>query len=130
MIDLHKAFSFGPVPQGQQRIQVDWDCPVELPYYEGHFPGQAILPGAAVLDASLLLAQKAWGEQLRLRKVISAKFVSPVLPGMKIRIIAERLSAEASATECNYQWVNLESGEPLAEVSYVLDFATASAAKL
>lgn len=124
MIDQHQAFPFNvsPLPSEATEISYEWDCPVQLPYYEGHFPGQAILPGVAVLDASLELTRRAWDRSLKLRKVISMKFSSTVRPGMKIRIHVKREAQNQWLTE----WTDLATGENLA----YLDFETASAAKL
>ncbi len=48
------------------------------PAYDGHFPGQPVLPGVVLLDAALhALAERQDGSV----QLHSAKFLSPVRPG-------------------------------------------------
>lgn len=57
--------------------------PADHPAYDGHFPGQPILPGVVLLDAALhVLAERQDGPgKLGSAQLKSAKFLSPVRPG-------------------------------------------------
>ncbi|HEV2682095.1 MAG TPA: hydroxymyristoyl-ACP dehydratase [Rhodanobacter sp.] len=48
------------------------------PALPGHFPGQPLVPGVLLLE-QVALALRAWRGQ-RLRRVLEAKFVAPLLP--------------------------------------------------
>jgi 3-hydroxymyristoyl/3-hydroxydecanoyl-(acyl carrier protein) dehydratase len=59
----------------------DLPIPADHPAYAGHFPGQPILPGVVILDASLrAIAEHAGRTAVRWR-IEHAKFKSPVAPG-------------------------------------------------
>ena len=50
------------------------------PAYEGHFPGRPLLPGVVLIaEAMAALDAREW-------TVVSAKFLSPVEPGMPLAI--------------------------------------------
>lgn len=53
------------------------------PAYDGHFPGQPILPGVVLLDAALhaLAERQDRAANFGLVQLKSAKFLSPVRPG-------------------------------------------------
>ncbi|PTQ99674.1 3-hydroxyacyl-[acyl-carrier-protein] dehydratase [Mucilaginibacter yixingensis] len=50
------------------------------PIFEGHFPGQPVLPGACMLDMVKAITSVALGQQLRLVKADNLKFITPVDP--------------------------------------------------
>ncbi len=74
--------------------------------FQGHFPGNPIVPGVAQIMAVLLTAQSETGP-LRLREVVRSKFVRMIRPGERLRVhttsqtTAEglRLAAECATDE-------------------------------
>jgi len=52
--------------------------------FRGHFAGKPVLPGVCLVQAALVLAERAGGEPLRLLEVASAKFFRPVLPEVEV----------------------------------------------
>lgn len=61
--------------------------------FDGHFPGDPVLPAVIQLLAALLLAERVEGRRLRLAAVPSAKFLRPVRPGEEI-VVTCRVRSE------------------------------------
>ncbi len=81
--DIGIAPPLSPVPP----FVTEWTVPVDLPYFNGHFPGFAVFPGVGIVDATLFFLQRALSNpNLTLSGVPSAKFLNPVSPGQKVRI--------------------------------------------
>ena len=52
--------------------------PAEFIGFQGHFPGKPILPGVCKIQAVMVMLQ-AWEKRdIRLKEIVSAKFLSPV----------------------------------------------------
>ena len=73
----------------------DIDLPVaaDHPAYAGHFPGRPVLPGVVLLAESLAVLEKRVPGGLTAWTLASVKFVSPVLPGMALRLRHQRLDS-------------------------------------
>lgn len=69
------------------------------PALEGHFPGNPIVPGVLILD-EVLHAARQWQGELRLRRVESVKFTSPLKPGTAFSIKLHRESRSRISFEC------------------------------
>jgi 3-hydroxymyristoyl/3-hydroxydecanoyl-(acyl carrier protein) dehydratase len=64
----------------------DLPIPVDHPAYAGHFPGQPILPGVVILDASLRVIAEHSGRTPVRWRIVHAKFKSPVAPGESLTV--------------------------------------------
>jgi 3-hydroxymyristoyl/3-hydroxydecanoyl-(acyl carrier protein) dehydratase len=75
MIEPKKSFQFSKAFQ--------WEVPADLSYFDGHFPGNPVLPGIAIIDASLeaIRLERGMEEPPYVRKVDSAKFTQVIQPG-------------------------------------------------
>lgn len=62
-------------------LEFVWTVPCEHPAFEGHFPGQPILPGVVLLDQVFQLAQQAVPYIAEGWELGQAKFLSTVGPG-------------------------------------------------
>ena len=52
--------------------------PADFIGFQGHFPGKPILPGVCKIQAVMVMLQ-AWEKRdIRLKEIVSAKFLSPV----------------------------------------------------
>lgn len=60
------------------------------PAFAGHFPGNPILPGVALLDAALLDIATACGLDLAECRLAAAKFHAFVRPGAALALESER----------------------------------------
>ena len=54
--------------------------PASFGGFQGHFPGNPILPGVCILQSLRIGLERAWQMPLRLVEIVSAKFSSPVRP--------------------------------------------------
>ncbi len=54
----------------------------KLPWFEGHFPGNPILPGFAIVETSIQCLREAMGFLGSMHyTLVQAKFLQPVRPG-------------------------------------------------
>ena len=70
------------------------DVPVDSPWFSGHFPGQPILPGIALVymaEQAIIQDALAKGEQLQLHTLKRVRFTQPVRPGetLSLNIVSE-----------------------------------------
>src|SRR5690606_27073371 len=67
-------------------VLVKWTVPADLPYFQGHFPGQPVFPAVGIVDATLHALSVHHGSKLTLAGVPQAKFLHPILPGQTVQI--------------------------------------------
>lgn len=60
--------------------------PLDHPAAEGHFPGNAIIPGAVLLGETLRLIEAELGRSLSPFEIRTAKFFLPTRPGDRVVI--------------------------------------------
>ncbi len=65
---------------------VYWTVPADHPAFAGHFPGQPILPGVALLDTVVHTVAAATGISLDVCAISSVKFLGPARPGDALAI--------------------------------------------
>ena len=58
----------------------------DFPGFQGHFPGNPILPGACLIEAAVQLVAQGTGQNLVLAEVERLKFFSPVSPGNEVKL--------------------------------------------
>ncbi len=61
------------------------------PAYEGHFPGNPILPGVVILAEALASIAQSTGVPVEQWEVASTKFLEPVTPGTPLTLTHERM---------------------------------------
>jgi 3-hydroxymyristoyl/3-hydroxydecanoyl-(acyl carrier protein) dehydratase len=119
MIDPQIIFSFPKIEStATGGFRTKWTVPDQLPYFDGHFPGNPILPAVAILDASQEFLRLAGLPVNPLKLTLKkAKFLALVEPGMNLEISAEPLNAQWLV-----RWNNPEAAraQSLCEVSFSL----------
>jgi len=58
----------------------------DFPGFQGHFPGNPILPGACLIEAAVQLISSGTRQDLLLAEVERVKFFSPVKPGEEVKL--------------------------------------------
>ncbi len=69
--------------------------PTEFVGFKGHFPGRPVLPGVCLIQTALVALSRALDKPVELKRLVSAKWMVPVLPGEEIVL---SLSLKASET--------------------------------
>lgn len=70
-----------------------WKVPADLPYFDGHFPGNPIFPAVGIVDASVYILKKILNQpKLYVPHYPVAKFMSPISPESTVRIELKQLN--------------------------------------
>lgn len=77
--------------RGETRLDID----ARHPAFEGHFPGQPILPGVVLLSEALAVIEALESRPAQHWMIASAKFLSPARPGEPLVMTHERLASGA-----------------------------------
>lgn len=75
---------------------VNFIVPASLPWFDGHFPGQPVLPAVITAEISDALIEKVYGISPQL--VSNAKFKGPIFPGMEMTVSLSRHSEDSVST--------------------------------
>lgn len=90
----------GEIQSGKENeIEASCFVPVDSPWFEGHFPGEPILPGIAIVhtvEQAILKDIQKNNECVVLDELRRIRFVQPVRPGeyLKITVLREDAGGE------------------------------------
>lgn len=90
----------GEINSGRKNeIEASCFVPADSPWFEGHFPGEPILPGIAIVhtvEQAILKDIQKNNERVVLDELRRIRFVQPVRPGeeLKITVLREDTSGE------------------------------------
>ena len=74
-----------PVSIGEDgAISIQVAFPKEFIGFNGHFPGKPVLPGVCLVQAAVVALSMARPEPVSLKRLVSAKWLAPVLPGERL----------------------------------------------
>ena len=59
----------------------------ELPAFQGHFPGDPVVPGVVLVDWAIRLGQEAFGPLGPFAGLDQVKFLEPLRPGCEVELI-------------------------------------------
>lgn len=108
---------FAQVGEDQGKLSAQWEVNGELPFFDGHFPDNPILPAICIIDISLHLISQFYPQiSLQEIQVKRSKFMAMVHPGDVVEILAE------SDDEKNWKvvWQNTKDQQKLAQLSLVV----------
>ena len=92
--EIRNALSVTPYPDGNG-FEAEFSLNGDFTGFEGHFPGNPVMPGIYLVTACLLAAGEALGSSVKMSRLRSAKFFSPVAPGDKVAIKASFVKRDA-----------------------------------
>jgi acyl carrier protein len=90
--------------QEPNRIEALALVPVDSPWFSGHFPGEPILPGIALINLAwqtIIHNAEKIGEEISLNALRRVRFTRPVRPGENLSLI---VTAEAAHEETIYSF--------------------------
>ncbi len=91
-----------------------WQIPNSLPYFEGHFPNNPILPAVAIVELSCQFIEHVSKIKVELNSISNAKFLDILVPGDLVEISAAiKTSVENEYYIC---WKKLSTSKIAAEV--------------
>ncbi len=71
-------------------LVLTFTVPVDLPFFEGHFPGHPILPGVVALGWMVNAAEAFLGRPLGAVELLNVKFQVVILPGAELTLSIDR----------------------------------------
>ena len=78
-------------------ISADIHVPPDSPWFDGHFPGEPILPGVAQIGMVFDAIRKAHNQELKVSSVRRVRFKSIIRPDDRLKIIAAPLKQETGS---------------------------------
>ena len=78
-------------------ISADIRVPSDSPWFDGHFPGEPILPGVAQIGMVFDAIRKARNPDLKISSVRRVRFKRIIRPDDQLKIIAAPLKKEAGS---------------------------------
>jgi 3-hydroxymyristoyl/3-hydroxydecanoyl-(acyl carrier protein) dehydratase len=81
----------------ENRISADIHVPPDSPWFDGHFPGEPILPGVAQIGMVFDAIRRARNRDLKISSVRRVRFKRIIRPDDQLKIIAAPLKKEADS---------------------------------
>ena len=81
----------------ENEISADICVPSDSPWFDGHFPGEPILPGVAQIGMVFDAIRKAHNQELKVSSVRRVRFKRIIRPDDQLKIIAVPLKQETDS---------------------------------
>ena len=81
----------------ENEISADIRVPSDSPWFDGHFPGEPILPGVAQIGIVFDAIRKAHNQELKVSSVRRVRFKRIIRPDDQLKIIAVPLKQETDS---------------------------------
>ncbi len=69
-----------------ESLRWTFQVPVDLTFFEGHFPGHPVLPGVVALGWMLAAAERFLARPLEAVELLNVKFQVVILPGAELEL--------------------------------------------
>lgn len=73
--------------------------PAEFSGFKGHFTGRPVLPGVCLLQTALVALEAQGRGPVKLKRLLAAKWLAPVLPGERLELVLRLKPAEAGLVQ-------------------------------
>lgn len=83
---IRQAQTGGVQTNADGSARLEFCFPADDPTFAGHFPTRPLLPGVFQLEMARLAAEAVLKRPLRVREVIKAKFLRPIIPAETVRV--------------------------------------------
>lgn len=94
-----------------------WNARQDDPFFNGHFPGRPILPAVATIQHAFhFLKDQLHTPGLKLVEVKSAKFASPIVPNMSVKMKAAQLNPK----EWEMELIESDSEKEIAQLHFIV----------
>ncbi len=70
----------------KEGLRWEFQVPVDLPFFQGHFPGHPILPGVVALGWMLAAAERFLARPVEAVELLNVKFQVVILPGAELEL--------------------------------------------
>ncbi len=81
----------------ENEISADINVPSDSPWFDGHFPGEPVLPGVAQLGMVFDVISKARNRELKISSVRRVRFKGIIRPDDTLKIVAAPLKQESGS---------------------------------
>lgn len=114
---MAQFIDFNISEKGEHRIVANMTISEKLPSFEGHFPGDPILPAVSIIDISLHLLSQVFPQVSHSNvQMKRSKFMSIVRPNQNVDLIAE----SEDGKDWRVSWKLAENQSKLAQVHLAL----------
>jgi len=101
---------------GMSTVEATFSFPDTFPGFDGHFPGNPIVPGIAQIMAAVYTA--TMGDASRLKEVKRCKFLHPIKPCEKVKVTVTTTKKQTSVL-CD---AKLDAnGAPCADITFFVE---------
>ena len=84
---------------GRWQATAEFRFPPDHPVFAGHFPGRPIVPGVFMVEMARNIAERAYGEPLRMHSIDNARFTAAAPPDTALTIHLE-ITREGDRFDC------------------------------
>ncbi len=102
--------TLGTLKSSETSLSVMLELPPDLVWFDGHFPARALLPGVTQLQWVLEYAAR-WLGPVKMREVLSTKFVRPVLPGESLQLCLTKGSEADDGLTLHFEYRVIGQGD-------------------
>jgi len=97
LMQLIEACMSGFVSDGQGNLSACFTFPADFLGFQGHFPGNPVLPGVCIVQAVMAMAAKSAGRPLNIASIVTAKWFVPAGPGTMLNFAVQVIPGDSGS---------------------------------